>query len=74
MESAGFLWSGGKEKKDARTEGGMEEAQMKGWTEKSTRREGGNGVLIFSAPAFGSAELPRSLLLSDWLKLRRAVD
>lgn len=49
------------------------DAKMKGWTEKLTHREGGNGVLIFSASAFGSTELLQRQLLSDWLKIR-AVD
>lgn len=43
------------------------EEKMKGWREKLTHRAGRNGVLIFSALAFGSAELPLSQLLSDWL-------
>lgn len=39
----GFLWPEGRDEK---------EAKMKGLTEKLTRREERNGVLIFSASAF----------------------
>lgn len=72
---AGFPWSEGREKKDAKAEGGMEGGIHEGMErDELTHREGGNGVLIFSASAFGSAEPPRSQLLSDWPGLQRAVD
>lgn len=76
---AGFLWSEGRDKEAkeaARTEGLRQRGKKhEGDAErKSTHREGGNGVLIFFAPTFRSAELLRSQLLSDWLRLQRVVD
>lgn len=50
------------------------EEYIKGWREKLTHREGENGVLIFSASTFGSAEPPQSQFLSDWPGLQRVVD
>lgn len=67
---ARFLWSEGREKKDAGTEGGKDEG-MERETDTLRRREWGPNLL---RSCFGSAELPPSQLPSDWLKPQRVVD
>lgn len=56
--------------------GKTKEAGKDGGLDRKLTHRGkkGNGVLIFSTPAFAWAEHPQSQLLSDWPNSHRTVD